>query len=84
MHMGSFAKIKPSRKFLNLQYLVCNWRFYLFFFFFGGGGGGGERLSINQWPRSAVCNVSGYRCVSDCNSRGREFDPGPVPYFRGD
>ena len=35
-------------------------------------------------PRSAVCNVSGYRCVSDCTSRGREFDPGPVPYFRGD
>ena len=35
-------------------------------------------------PRSAVCNVSGYRCVSDCNSRGREFDPGPVLYFRGD
>ena len=34
--------------------------------------------------RSAVGNVSGYRCVSDCNSRGREFDPGPVPYFRGD
>ena len=32
----------------------------------------------------AVGNVSGYRCVSDCNSRGREFDPGPVPYFRGD
>ena len=23
-------------------------------------------------------------CVSDCNSRGREFDPVPVPYFRGD
>ena len=35
-------------------------------------------------PRSAVGNVSAYRCVSDCNSRGREFDPGPVPYFRGD
>ena len=35
-------------------------------------------------PRSAVGNVSGYRCVSDCNSRGREFDPGPVSYFRGD
>ena len=35
-------------------------------------------------PRSAVGNVSGYRCVSDCNSRGREFDPGPVPYFLGD
>ena len=30
--------------------------------------------------RSAVGNVSGYRCVSDCRSRGR----GPVPYFRGD
>ena len=35
-------------------------------------------------PRSAVGNVSGYRCVSDCRSRGREFDHGPVPYFRGD
>ena len=35
-------------------------------------------------PRSAVGNVSGYRCVSDCRSRGREFDPGPVPYLRGD
>ena len=35
-------------------------------------------------PRSAVGNVSGYRCVSDCRSRGREFDHSPVPYFRGD
>ena len=35
-------------------------------------------------PRRAVGNVSGYRCVSDCNYRGREFNPGPVPYFRGD
>ena len=34
--------------------------------------------------RSAVGNMSGYRCVSDCRSRGREFDPGPVQYFRGD
>ena len=39
---------------------------------------------IGTGPRSAVGNVSGYRCVSDCRSRGREFDPGPVPYFRGD
>ena len=38
----------------------------------------------NTGPRSAVGNVSGYRCVSDFRSRGREFDPGPVPYFRGD
>ena len=35
-------------------------------------------------PRSAVGNVSGYKCVSDCRSRVREFDPGLVPYFRGD
>ena len=35
-------------------------------------------------PRSAVGNLSGNRCESDCRSRGREFDPGPVPYFRGD
>ena len=35
-------------------------------------------------PRSAVGNVSGYRCEADCRSRGREFDPGPDPYFRGD
>ena len=35
-------------------------------------------------PRSAVGSVSGYRCVSDCRSRGREFDPGSVPYFHGD
>ena len=45
------------------------------------------RFEVQYWmagPRSAVGNVSGYRCVSDCISRGREFDPGPVPYFRGD
>ena len=35
-------------------------------------------------PRSAVVNVSVNRYQSDCKSRGREFDPGPVPYFRGD
>ena len=35
-------------------------------------------------PRSAVGNVSGYRCESDCRSRGCEFDPGLVPYFCGD
>ena len=34
-------------------------------------------------PRSAVGSVSVYRCVSEWRSRGREFDPGPVPYFRG-
>ena len=35
-------------------------------------------------PCSAVGNVSGYRCVSDCRSSGHEFDLGTVPYFRGD
>ena len=35
-------------------------------------------------PRSAVGNVSGNSCESYCRSRGREFDPGLVPYFRGD
>ena len=39
---------------------------------------------ICMLPGSIVGNVSGYRCVSDCNSRGREFDPSPVPYFPGD
>ena len=41
----------------------------------------------NHWvigPRSAVGNMSGHRCGSDCKSKGCEFDPGPVPYFRGD
>ena len=37
---------------------------------------------LSAGPHSAVGNVSGYRCVSDCRSRGREFDPGPAPYFR--
>ena len=41
-------------------------------------------ISLPAGPRSAVGNVSGYRSVSDCRSRGREFDPGPVPYFCGD
>ena len=43
-----------------------------------------QSQTADAGPRSAVGNVSGYRCVSDCRSRGREFDPGLVPYFRGD
>ena len=35
----------------------------------------GILTSVDSGKRSAVGNVSGYRCVSDCNSRGREFDP---------
>ena len=41
-------------------------------------------LVISTGLRSAIGNVSGNRCESDCRSRGLEFDPGPVPYFRGD
>ena len=33
---------------------------------------------------SAVSNMSGNRWESDCISMGPEFNPGPVPYFRGD
>ena len=32
-------------------------------------------------PCSAVGNVSDYRWVSDCRSRGRKFDPSQVPYL---
>ena len=39
---------------------------------------------IGTGPHSAVGNVSSNRCKSAYKSRGREFDPGPVPYFRGD
>ena len=38
----------------------------------------------NAGPPRAVGNMSGYRCASDCRSRDREFDSGPVPNFRGD
>ena len=44
----------------------------------------GMTLDNCTGPRSAVGNVSGNRCESNCRSRGRDFDPGPVPYFRGD
>ena len=50
-----------------------------------------NKQMLDKWSRhkttgpcSPVVNVSGYRYVSDCRSRGRQFDPGPVPYFRGD
>ena len=29
-----------------------------------------ELYHLMAGPQSAVCNVSGYRCVSDCRSRG--------------
>ena len=62
-------------------FLVCqNFKYFLgclkFLRFF--------RVNGRCWARSAVSNVSGNRCESDCRSRGREFDPGQVPYFHGD
>ena len=46
----------------------------------------GRKISqyLSTWQRSAVGNMSGNRCESDCRSRDLEFDPGLVPYFRGD
>ena len=41
-------------------------------------------FSNHTGPRSAVGNMSGYRCQSDCRSRDCEFDPGPVPYLEID
>ena len=64
----SFAK--------NCDYFLIHWFKHVFWVL--------KRTISQTGPRSAVGNVSGYRCVSDCRSRGREFDPGPVPYFRGD
>ena len=39
-----------------------------------------NQLHVTVTEPGAVGNVSGYRC----ESRGREFDLGSVPYFRGD
>ena len=33
--------------------------------------------------RSAVGNVPDCKYVPDCSSKGKEFDPGPDSYFRG-
>ena len=43
-----------------------------------------KHRSLVTRPHSAVGNMSGNRCESDCRSRGREFDLFPVPYFRED
>ena len=44
----------------------------------------GPDLGPIAGPHRAVGNVSDNRCESDSRSRGREFNPGPVPYFCGD
>ena len=43
-----------------------------------------QTLKKSTGVDSAVGNVSDYRCVSDCRTRGPQFDPGLVPYFCGD
>ena len=71
MLIASICMGKSIRIHNMYSYLNFSMSFHLCFYFVTG-------------PRSAVGNVSGNRCESDCRSRGREFDPGPVPYFRGD
>ena len=78
MHFRDFHKVKVQNRDI---FLVCqNFKYFLgclkLLKFF--------RVNGRFWARSTVGNVSGNRCESDCRSRGREFDPGPVPYFRGD
>ena len=43
-----------------------------------------KKLSLIAGTHSAVSNESDLRCMSDCRSSFREFDPGLVPYFHGD
>ena len=65
--------------------VICNSKFYSFIFKVGIIIVEDLHLLFYLFfyrPRSAVGNVSGYRCMSDCRSRGREFDR--APYFRGD
>ena len=42
------------------------------------------RAATGQVGQPVTCLTAECRYMSDCRSRGREFDPGPVPYFRGD
>ena len=69
------SRIRPSWFKLYFFYLYKIWQVYK---------ATQNTITIFAGPHSTVGNVSGYRCESDCRSRGNEFDPGPVPYFRGD
>ena len=42
-----------------------------------------QKMSFYK-KRTVGGSVSGYRCLCDGRSRGREFNPGLVPYFLGD
>ena len=55
--MGFFSHVYAHKTYVFLFFFCF---FFVFVFFLTG-------------PRSAVGNVSGYRCVSDCRSRGREY-----------
>ena len=41
-----------------------------------------QHILFSTGPGNPVGNMSNYRGVSDCRSRGHEFDPGMVPHFR--
>ena len=64
----------------NLMSPFSNDIFFFFFYLFGIY----FRFLRETLKMMIFGNVSGNSCESDCRSRGREFDPGPVPYFRGD
>ena len=72
---GSFSLTTLYLRFLSiLMYLFCF--SYISVFVFG-------RFNLTG-PHSAVCNVSDYRCVSDCRCRGCKFHPIPYWYWHGD
>ena len=74
--------IKLPFVFKNFVLSVFEWLFYTGFTV--NAIGQRTRLFRKKGPCSAVGNVSGNRCESDCRSRGRQFDPCPVLHFRGD
>ena len=41
-------------------------------------------INVSQIFNIIQPDVKFNRCESDCRSRGRKFDPGLVPYIRGD
>ena len=75
------SRKKATNVSLDQQIFMSNFikKFSLLTFFYSGN----PKMSTFTGLRSAVGNISGNRCESDCRSRGREFDPSPVPFFRG-
>ena len=64
--------------------LIVNLYLHPYFVYISTEGyGESEHIQTCAGPCSAVGNMSGYRCMSDCRSRGCEFDrPGPILSWR--